>query len=202
MRQKKSEENDIWTKASKEYAIRKAKDLVRDWQQEQKSKGEPWRREDLAEKLHCHRNTLDHWLNGKTPLDVQLFCEWFKVNPSFFVAKNLDELDIVDETHHKMMQSNSAELASQYGVSKTFLWYLKSDQQIQDEILNHQPTDAILNSFDPNVPDVGSPYQFVNSNGEKAYLNEYTMPLLGEIEPKVKEYIRFLLWSEYNKRRK
>lgn len=191
---------DIWTRASDRYQRRKLRELIEAWQRDQKAQGLPWKLEDLAQKLYCHRNTVSKWINGKAKLPIDQLCDFFDVDPSYFVAKDLNELDLVDEPHHKWMQEGASRLANECGVSTGFLWYLKSDQQIQDTIVENQPTDAVLNSFDHDVPDVGSPYQFIHSSGEKIYLNEYTMPMLGRIEPKVKDFIEYQLWSELKKK--
>lgn len=197
----KCEEVDIWSKASENYKIRKRKELIANWQRVRKEEGLPWTLDALGKEIHYHRNWIGKWKNGKAHIPDDEICNYFKVDPSFFIAQNLEELDLMNEEHHKWMQNNAAEMAKECGVSQSFLWYLKSDQQLQDTIIDNQPTDATLNSFDKNVPDVNSPYQFIHSNGEKAYLNEYTFPLLGKVETKVKEFIRYLLWSEYQKRR-
>ncbi len=198
--QKKTGNFDIWSEASKKYAIRKLKSLIEDWQRDRKSKSLPWDYGTLAKELnYSHRNTIGNWLNGSTQIPIKEICQYFNVEESFFEAQNLEELDIMNKEFHEQMQRNSEKIAEHSRVSQSFLWYLRSDQELQDMIIDNQPTDAVLNSFDPEVPDVMSPFQFINSKGEKVYLNEFTLPILGRTEPKVKEFIQFLLWKEYKK---
>lgn len=197
--QKKNENLDIWSEAAKRYRTKKINELFTNWQQERRAAGLPSSQSAFAEEINYHRNWISKILNGEANPPIEELCRFFKVDPSYFVAKNLDELDIMDEDHHRRMQSNSAKIASENGVSKSFLWYLKTDPVVQDIIVRHQSTDAILNSFDPDVPDVGSPYQFANSTGEKVYLNEYSLPKLARIESKVKEFIAFQIWNEFIK---
>lgn len=192
---------DFWTEASDRFMRRKLKELVKNWQQERKENGLPWSHADLAKELHySHRNTVSNWLNGKAQPPIDDICKYFNIDPSFFVAQSLEQLDLMDQHHHLWMQNNAAEMAKECGVSNSFLWYLKSVQSLQDNIIDNQKTDAFLNSFDKDVPDVCSPFQFIHSNGTKIYINEYSLPILGRVESEVKEYIQFLLWKEYQKK--
>ena len=195
-------DNDIWADAANRYKARKLKELIKSWQSDRKAQGLPWTIADLGEEINYHRNWITKWMNGSARFPIEEISAFFNVTPEYFTPQNLDELDLANKEHHKMMQDQADWLAKKCDVSQSFLWFLKSDQQLQDEIIAHQPTDALLNSFDKDVPDVLSPYQFINSEGEKIYLNSYTLQILGQIEPKVKEYIRYLLWSAYNKRKK
>lgn len=192
---------DIWKQASARYTRRKLSELVSEWQSQRKAQGLPSTKADLADEIHVHRNTLSKWLNGQIAPPIEELCSKFNVTPDFFVAQNLDEMDLVDEQHHKWMQEDAAEAARKYHVSKSFLWYLKSDPDAQHEILNNQPTDGYLNSFDPDVPDVGSPFQFSLKNGKKAYLNETGMKIIGELEREVRDYTTFKIWQHYKKKK-
>lgn len=197
--QKNFSNPDIWTEASNRFETHKVNQAIEEWQQERKQKGLPWTIEELGKEMHYHRNTISKWMNGKARPPIDELCSYFKKDPSYFIAQNLEELDLMNRDFHTRMEEGALEIASKHGVSKSFLWFLKSDQDLQNMVIEKQPTDATLNSFDPDVPDVGSPVQFIHSNGEKVYLNEYSLPILGRIEPKVKEYIEFLLWNEFKR---
>jgi len=195
---KSNEKNyDPWEQAAARYRRRKLNELVEGWQQERKAKDLPWRKSDLADEMHYHRNTLIKYLNGDLEMDLPRMCEFFHVKPDYFIPK-LDELDLVDEQHHKMMQADAAAEAEKYHVSKGFLWFLKSDPDLQHEILFNQRTDGFLNSFDPEVPDAGSPFQFELKTGERAYLNESSMKVLGETEKEVRSFTRYQIWKLFN----
>ena len=195
---KKMEDSDIWAQASERYARRKLKELIEKWECDRKAKKLPHTYQDLAEELHySHRNSVGNWLSGKSPPPWDNICQYFNVDHSYFVAKNLDELGIADEGHHRRMQKDAARIADECGVSNSFLWYLKSDQRLQDQISYYQVTDLYLNPLDPDVPDVHSPYQIIDSNGGKAYLTEESLTRLGRIEPEVKKYLEYQIWKEF-----
>ena len=189
--------SDPWEMALARFRQRKFKELVERWQNDRKEKNLPWSLSDLGEEIGWHRNTLSAYLNGKREMDLQTICRFFQVDPKYFVP-TLGEMDIVNEQHHKMMQAVAAEAAQRNHVSEGFLWFLKSDSDLQHEILRNQRTDAILNSFDPDVPDVKSPYQFELKTGKRAYLNEDSMIIIGMIEKEVKNFTSYQIWKNYN----
>ena len=142
------EDEKFWEDAEDRYRRRKLRELITDWQKKQRENGLPWSHQALASEMGFkHRNTINGWINGKAWIPWTDICKFFRVEPSFFLPAP-EEIDITDKNHHLLMKEEAAACAEKHHVSKTFLWFLKSDPEIQHEILDNQHTDAYLNSFD------------------------------------------------------
>ncbi len=194
-----AENRDIWEAQKNIFFSKKFKELVKEWKQYMKSKGLTASQEALAEEIGCqHRNTVSNWMTGKdypSPENMERICNFFHISQDYFFPKSINEEELTLKRYHDDMESGPREWAEELGVSDAFLRFIKSDQSLTDELLSNQYTDAILNSFDPAVPDTGSLFQMVNSAGEKAYMTRTTVRVLRDIETEVKKYMSYLIWK-------
>lgn len=166
--------------------------LISQWE---KANGEKLPQGKLAERLYCSRTSVNGWLTGKRVPDsgkIRDLCNFFSVPQNYFSANAADEILISEEQHKKLAEA-SAFYAKNSGVSEAFLAFLKENKSLADPIVSSSFVDLSENSLDTNVPDSGSPFQFVSSTGVKIYLPFDTIKMLSDVQRDLIEYARFLI---------
>ena len=168
------------------------KSLIKNWEQ---ANGEQLSQGKLAERLYCSRESVNGWINGKRIPDdrtISDLCKFFSVPLNYFSASSADSI-LISEEQHKKLAETSAFYAKNSGVSEAFLAFLKENKSLADPIVSSSFVDLSENSLDINVPDSGSPYQFVSSSGVKIYLPFDTIDMLSHVQHDLIEYARFLI---------
>lgn len=179
-------------KALKEWNRLRLLEALKLW----KSKGPEHTQAKLAEIIGCEQRAFSDWKAGKYAITddrIASLIEAIGLPEDFFVPSSLRDYEIGDDSFHEAQNRYAEQAAKRAGVSEAFVRYIGAHEGLVSWFFKASPVDSDLNSLDPTVHASGSPYQYCDRQGRKAYLSEQNLQDLAVLEEEVSHYVIFRL---------
>lgn len=157
----------------------------------------------LADYIPVARETISHWLRGKSyPGEeaIARLCKFFAVPPNYFSANQYEEgLTMLDERIHDTLQRECENTARKIELGSGFYAFIKENPALADVVVGASWVDAILQSCSPDVPAMPDhTFQIEGRAGVKIYPPAEVLYMLAVVQRDLKEYALFLLqkWAK------
>lgn len=152
--------------------------------------------DDLAGKIPVSRETVNRWRHGRAcPLDDDLtmknLCKFFNVSRWYFYGE--EGLTLVNEDICEDLEEKCEKIADKYGLSRHFVRFVKENPAHSSAVISASIVDAYIQSFSPDVPDMGHDFQFISASGTKCYPPDDVILMLCLVQRDLSEYISFLI---------